>query len=252
MTKIIINSDDCGYSKEVDEHIGMAIRLGKVTSSTIMANMSDFEGAIKLSEEFGQDISFGVHLNLTEGEPLLESSVLLKEGFYIINEDKIVFNGNQFRYRPLSSAARNAVIAELDAQVKKLIASGVSISHIDSHHHIHTSPFILPLVLQVAKENGIHRIRRAGDNFMHGSKLYRILWQTELRCLDKTIKTTDHFWGFDEFLSVLKKKKKPYCPESSIELMTHPGGKYHPEEEHSLLSFQFATNCFSFLNYNQL
>lgn len=73
MIKVIINADDCGYSKLVDDHIANAIRSGKITSTTMMANMNDFEGALALYDTYKDEVSFGFHLNLTEGTPLLKT-----------------------------------------------------------------------------------------------------------------------------------------------------------------------------------
>lgn len=251
MNRIIVNADDCGYSKRINAHIRNAIEKGQVTSATIIPNMSDFYGAVNLYEEFHDSVSFGIHLNLTEGEPLLSSPELLHYGFYKMENGRQYFNGKNFRYRLLPSNIKSAIKLELNAQVAKLLDSGVHISHIDSHHHIHTSPFILPIVLQVAKENNINRIRRAGDRFMHGSKLYRKFWMTELHHYNKQIMTTDHFLGLGDFFAI---DDMPYVnSENSItELMIHPGGTYHPEEEHMLLEYNFDPNRFEMINYYML
>ena len=41
--RIIINADDCGANKQVDTAIEKAILADRITSTTIMANMDDFE-----------------------------------------------------------------------------------------------------------------------------------------------------------------------------------------------------------------
>lgn len=46
--KIIINADDCGYSEKVNAAIEDCILKNAITSTTIMANMDDFEGALRL------------------------------------------------------------------------------------------------------------------------------------------------------------------------------------------------------------
>ena len=42
--KLIINADDCGKNKEVNAAISHFIETGKITSTTVMANMDDLEG----------------------------------------------------------------------------------------------------------------------------------------------------------------------------------------------------------------
>ena len=56
--RFIINADDCGYSAHVNEHIRAAIALGRISSTTIMANMGDFEGAVKMYHELHDRASF--------------------------------------------------------------------------------------------------------------------------------------------------------------------------------------------------
>ena len=50
--KLIINADDCGKNKEVNAAIGHFIEAGKITSTTVMANMDDLEGASRLFDEY--------------------------------------------------------------------------------------------------------------------------------------------------------------------------------------------------------
>ncbi|MBQ1453117.1 MAG: ChbG/HpnK family deacetylase [Ruminococcus sp.] len=48
---------------------------------------------------------------------------------------------------------------ELDAQISKLEAAGVKLTHADSHHHIHTGVFIAPIAARVCKAHGINKMR---------------------------------------------------------------------------------------------
>ena len=88
---LIINADDCGRTTQQNISIERAIISGKVTSTSIMANMPAFDGAVNLYNNYREKISFGVHLNLTEGEPLLYSQKLLDIGFYKQEEGKLLF-----------------------------------------------------------------------------------------------------------------------------------------------------------------
>ena len=59
----------------------------------------------------------------------------------------------------LSSEEKDAIYKELTAQVEKIQAAGITITHADSHHHIHTGLFVAPIAVQVCKEHGINKIR---------------------------------------------------------------------------------------------
>ena len=96
MNAVIINADDCGINKEVDAEIERFIQLGKITSTTVMANMDDLEGAKNLYDLYKDNISFGVHVNLTNGEPLTKSQALLDYGYYKEEDGKVLLNGYPF------------------------------------------------------------------------------------------------------------------------------------------------------------
>lgn len=108
--KLIINADDCGKNKEVNAAISHFIETGKITSTTVMANMDDLEGASRLFDEYQDSISFGIHLNLTEGHPLRYSQELLDRGYYketanVAGEKgNIYLNINQLRNKIISTS----------------------------------------------------------------------------------------------------------------------------------------------------
>ena len=58
MKKIIINADDLGMSGTVNREIESCIQKGLITSTTIMANMPDFDGARKLYDTYNEAVSF--------------------------------------------------------------------------------------------------------------------------------------------------------------------------------------------------
>ena len=70
MKRLIINADDFGISKEVNEGIVKGFQEGIITSTTVMANMSEFEQAMKLAKKHSE-LSVGVHLNIIDGKALV-------------------------------------------------------------------------------------------------------------------------------------------------------------------------------------
>ena len=96
--QIIINADDCGRSKVVNSAIEECIQAGCITSTTVMANMDDLEGAVGLYNTYKNSISFGCHLNLTQCQPLLKSQILQDIGFTSISDDGMIeLNGMHLR-----------------------------------------------------------------------------------------------------------------------------------------------------------
>ena len=46
-----------------------------------------------------------------------------------------------------------------DAQIERLLAASIGITHIDGHQHIHVFPAVLQIVADAAKGHGIRRMR---------------------------------------------------------------------------------------------
>ncbi|MBQ1453116.1 MAG: ChbG/HpnK family deacetylase [Ruminococcus sp.] len=73
MTKqIIINADDYGLNERNSKAIAQAFENGLITNTTVLANGEYLDEALALAREKNFFDKLGVHLNLTEGEPLTE------------------------------------------------------------------------------------------------------------------------------------------------------------------------------------
>ncbi len=230
MYKLIINADDCGRTSIVNQEIKRYIEEGVLTSTSVMANMDDFDGGVTLYEKYSERVSFGAHLNLTQGTPLTDPSTFLKYGFCKAINGKVEFDGMSFRWKYINAELRNASYKELMAQIEKIRGAGVHISHIDSHQHIHFAPCLTPVFAQVAKDTGILKMRRP-KNFLHMNVhdiAIRGLNAYYMFCL-RGFKTTDYFSSADSYIEWPKKQ------DATCELMCHPGHenlKYQEEMKH--------------------
>lgn len=220
MNRIIVNADDCGLSEAVNKDIEQAIVSKKISSTTIMTNMDDFEGAVRLYKSYNTIVSFGWHINLVEGSPLLSSQILLDKGYYIEKGNHVIFNGKAFWKRNLSKEMLMDIRKELIAQFEKLADNGIVISHADSHHHIHTSPGLFLLMPKLFNDLHIQRIRRIRNYYSTGlDKLLRDAWTVPFKFYK--LKMTDKFCAFREFVN--NKALYPRLHNKTIELMCHPG-----------------------------
>lgn len=233
MKRIIINADDCGMCEVVNNEIEKCIVNKKITSTTIMANMGDFDGAKRLYDLYNGVVSFGWHINLTEGSPLRKSQLLLDKGFYKEENGQILFNGMSFWKKKLSCAMSNEIRKELFTQYEKIRDNGIVISHADSHQHIHTSPSMLFLMPELLHDLKIYRCRRL-RNYVESpvSRLLRNTWTIPFKI--KGLKMTDSFASFREFFNNCN---VPYG--DTIELMCHPG---FSDDKNSLYSEFLAEN----------
>jgi hypothetical protein len=218
---VIINADDLGASAETNEAIFREIAAGRVTSATILANGPRFDGAVRDVRKFPQ-CSFGVHLNLTEYEPLTDLGRLrsrLKGG------RELNFG---LRYASFGLGELRAVYKELAAQVRRAKQAGIRVSHLDSHHHIHTRFDFLPLVKLLQHEFGILRVRARLNLYplrepaRPAVRLAIPLYNAWLRRLQRT-RTTDCMARLAVFIEHLEAGWRPNF--RSVELMVHPGLK---------------------------
>lgn len=245
--RLIINADDCGLSKKVDAAIEEAILKKRITSTTIMANMEDFMGAMSLYKKYSDRISFGCHLNLTQGCPLLKNQLLLDKGYYIEKDGHVMLNGRQFWNKFLTLEMRKGIALELQAQVEFLLDNGVKISHLDSHHHIHTNYFMMGVIASLAKKYEIRRIRRVRNYMpMSVSFLARQMWANGMKILNTNLKMTDYFGMYSEF------DANPHIKGNDclIEIECHPGGEYIDEER--ILMQKDLTSDYQLINYNDI
>lgn len=217
--KIIINADDCGLSETVDKEIEYCIQHGLITSTTVMANMPDFEGALRLYDTYRDTISFGWHMNLTQGEPLTKSQALLDYGYFVEEEGKVRMDGMAFwKQKHFPKAIREDIKKELRAQIGKIRDNGISISHADGHQHIHTSPALLLVIPSLLSELKIDKCRRM-RNYV-ASPIARALRNLSMIGYKwQGIRMTDAFGPLRDYFAA----PAIYTGNGFLELMVHPG-----------------------------
>jgi len=215
LKKLVVNADDFGFTRDVNEGIVRAHRDGILTATTLMAHGAAFDDAVERASEV-PDLDIGVHLTLV-GAPRYPATV----------SDLM-----------LAIARRGIDIErELREQIEKILAAGIQPRHLDAHKHTHLLPPVLKRVAELSREYGIPWVRRPFD-FPIGAagvplsrrvvtkalgtfsnRFYRVLQNHGCR-------TTDHFAGFRitgrydtaELCALISQ-----IPEGVTELMTHPG-----------------------------
>jgi chitin disaccharide deacetylase len=153
----IVNADDLGYSSARTSGILHAFEAGLINSASMMATMPNFDDACAGALGSGVASQIGVHLALTEGEPVTNA---IRRCRRLVGEDGTFRNWRtEERVVVLSRSERSAVRDELRAQVGLVRSRGFDVTHLDSHHHVHTQPALIVLVVRLARELGIGRVR---------------------------------------------------------------------------------------------
>lgn len=242
---VIINADDLGISPQVNREILRLVSQGAITSATLLANGAAVEQAATEVRKFPQ-ASFGVHLNLTEFQPVAPSAELQP-----IIDDAGRFRGNHIREIRLDRELKTGIFQEWCAQIEKLMGLGITPSHIDSHHHTHTIPALFPVLRRVANKYGITKVRISRNLYVETDplmlRLKKSLYNGVLRHFGG-FRTTDLFSGFDTFLE----RNGGSRHGKSIELMVHPGAPGNENESRRLVEWVRSRPEIRLISYNDL
>jgi hopanoid biosynthesis associated protein HpnK len=156
--RLIINADDFGLTSGVNRGILESHQSGMVTSSTLMACGAQFQEAVALALQVPR-LSVGCHVVLVDGAPVLSveqlSSLAIAGSPPRFRESLIGFAGRAAAGR----LDREQIEQEVTAQIQKLQAAGIDVSHLDSHKHTHMFPVVLRGMLRAAKNCGVRAIR---------------------------------------------------------------------------------------------
>lgn len=127
--KVIINADDFGLSKGVNQGVIDAHINGIVTRTTLMMNGHALDDALQRAKET-PSLKVGIHLTLSFGKPLntTETGLLTDE------TGKFKFSSIETSLTPEQV---EQIKKEWTTQIEAFLKTGLTLDHIDSHHHVH-------------------------------------------------------------------------------------------------------------------
>ncbi len=127
----------------IDAHV-----QGILNSTTIMANMPGFEtDAIHNYTKQHSTLAIGVHCNLTCRKSFYQNNSKLTD-----ESTGCFFGRSRYYEKTAIDIDRQAIYNELTLQIDRVYAAGIKPTHLDSHHHIHTHPQILPILVELAEK----------------------------------------------------------------------------------------------------
>ena len=234
MKQIIINADDFGRHQLINRAVKIACRKGCLRSTSIMAGGIAFDHAVTIAKSL-PELGVGIHLTLSDGNPILPPeeipSLVTPQGTF--HENHAVFLGLCL-HRKINFAE---VRAELAAQIEKVQRTGLKITHVDSHQHLHHWIQVSNIVLDLAQRAGIDAIRISDAKVFEGNydAMGQIIGRFGLSALAKmtarqahkrNFRTPNHFEGIvagesitESFMTRIIK----HLPEGTTEVMLHPG-----------------------------
>ena len=227
---LLIIADDLGLAESINDGIFFLLKEGKINGASLMANGEAFDDAVAKYLEAGL-LNIGVHLVLVEEKPL--------SGMSLPKNHKMFFIKYLFGLIKLSEIEK-----ELRTQLQKVINAGINPQFLNSHQHLHLLPGIMNVVVNLAREYKISRIRIVNEPVdFFGGKLFRKVQLLFLNFLSRLAKrkianvglrSNDFFVGFlragdlgNRDLKHAQSLAGKY-PDKIVELGCHPG--YRDEE----------------------
>ncbi len=160
--QVILNADDFGRSASINWAVIEAHRHGVLTSASLMVAGEAAEEAVALARS-APTLAVGLHVVVAAGRPALPPEQIP----HLVDDtgrlpDNPVLAGLRYVSSP---AARRELALELEAQFERFAATGLPLSHVDSHLHMHVHPTVFGQLLPLAVRYGARGIRLPRDDF---------------------------------------------------------------------------------------
>lgn len=222
MRRLIVNGDDYGYTPEKCRGILKSHRDGILTSTTVMINAiaaEEVEDILRVRDTLG----IGLHLNITFGRPVSPAADVPT----LVNEKGVMFRPTVWEREVWDrfGDAKNSEEVALEfrrqlEEFRRLLR--IEPSHLDSHHFSASHRKLLPLIRDVAEENGLPVRLPAWIKKENCFEIQPDLAdEVRRRC-----RTTDRaiFDFFCDDADPVKKFKDALrsLPEGTTEIMVHP------------------------------
>ncbi|PXW88278.1 hypothetical protein DES38_1139 [Streptohalobacillus salinus] len=196
--KVIVNADDFGLTEGVNEGIIDAHLNGVVTRTTLMMNGHAVYHAVRLAKET-PTLKVGIHLVLSFGRPLNKTATS-----HLTKADgTFKFTNLESRLTP---EEMSEVKAEWETQINAFLQMGLTLDHIDSHHHVHGWQDLKDVILELSKTYNVP-VRYVATLKKHPEHLL-----------------TDYLWlkFYKEGVSTELFDDLKALPYPSVEVMVHP------------------------------
>ncbi len=165
MKRLIVNADDFGRHELINRAVEVAFNKGCLKSTTLMAGGAAFEDAVAVAKK-NPGLGVGIHFTLANGNPILSReeipSLVTAQGTF--HADYVTFLKKYLSGKVSLAEVRS----ELAAQLTKILRAGLTLTHFDSHQHLHHVPGIIQIALELAAAENISAMRVADAKLFDG------------------------------------------------------------------------------------
>ena len=234
MKQLIVNADDLGLTTGVNRGILQAYQDGIVTSASLLVTGNAFEEAVALARQ-NPGLDVGLHLALVE-----ERAVLGREVLPTLVDETGQFprtSGEFLRRAFLGRIRWDEVEREIAAQIARFQETGLRLSHLDSHQHLHMFLPVFQIVSRLTGGMNNVWIRNSAGQWRKSPGIRMGRWMQQLglnlACLSARglyaaplLHMPDGMYGFQVSgcltRSVLEQTLRK-IPDGLYELICHPG-----------------------------
>ena len=235
--RLIVNADDFGRSRSINEAVIRAHREGILTTASLMVNECACDEAVRLARE-NPSLGVGLHLTLLCGHAALEPAKIPD----LVNSAG-EFTSSSFqaglRYF-FNKNLRDQLREEIHAQFARFRDTGLPLDHVNGHLHLHLHPVIFEILMKDAADLRISSVRLTFDplwlnlRVARGQLLYRLSHAAIFHRLSararpvlrrRGFKHTDHVFGLLQNARVTQDyvgRLLARLPLGDSELYSHP------------------------------
>ena len=154
--RLIVNADDFGLTAGVNRAVAELASAGALGSATLMADGAAFQHAVE-SARACPALAVGCHVVLVDGSACAAAGTVptLADGDGRLRTSLVSFIADLQRGRIVEAEIETEAVA----QISRLQAAGLTVSHVDTHKHTHLFPRVARPLLRAAMRCGIRAIR---------------------------------------------------------------------------------------------
>ena len=180
------------------------------------------------------ELRVGLHLNLTEGHPVLPAvevpQLVRDDGEFDRNMARA---GLRFAVFP---SVRCQLVSEIRAQFEGFRATDLALDHVNTHQHMHLHPVVARLIIEIGRDYGMKAVRvpsepvavlrRAFPEERYRAPVYDA-WNAVLRRRLRRagLRTNDHVFGLAWSGGMVETRLLgliPHLPDGVSEIYLHP------------------------------
>jgi predicted glycoside hydrolase/deacetylase ChbG (UPF0249 family) len=204
--RLIVTADDVGLHPAMTAGAIQAHREGIVTACSIVANGVAFDDAVARLRD-ALDLEVGVHLTLVEERSLTGMRFPSSYVRFVLGRKDLA-----------------AIERELRAQIERVRAAGLRVTHLNGHQHLHMWPSVFAIVVRLANDYRIGYVRRVRDRGGRGG-IVRRASIAALNWLGRDPRSNTNTIGVMEagHLTASRIIELLQYVDQTTELVTHPG-----------------------------